>query len=68
MVRDPDEIEIIRDLRARLSDVERVSVSRWGRHPHVTADPSPLVDGLVWIRSDLGQLCFRAAGVTRRVP
>jgi hypothetical protein len=66
--RDPDEIGILTDLRHGLDELRKNTVSRWGRVPHVTADPSPLVDGQVWMRSDLGQLCFRVGGVTKRVP
>jgi len=32
--------------------------------PHVSADPDVLSNGMVWVRSDLAKLRFRAAGAT----
>lgn len=64
MIRDPDLVQIIDKLQTDLDALKANVVSRWGRVPHVPADPAALVDGMVWIRSgDLG-LRFRANGQT----
>lgn len=62
--RDPDGIDIIRAARTGLDDLKKLVISRWGRVPHVAADPASPPDGAVWIRSDLRRFRFRANGLT----
>jgi hypothetical protein len=54
----------VRRLRA---DVDRLLTLRRGRLEHRTTDPAAEEGVDVWIRDDLGQLCYRAGGVVRRV-
>lgn len=52
----------------RLRAVEAVGSVR-AVVPAVTADPSPLAKGMVWVRSDLDKLCWTKDGATvTRVP
>lgn len=37
------------------------------RVPAIGGDPITPLDGMVWVRQDTGQLCYRVAGVTKRV-
>lgn len=62
--RDPDGTDILGQVRDGLADLKANVISRWGRVPHVATDPTSLADGMAWIRSDTGQLRFRANGVT----
>jgi hypothetical protein len=62
--RDPDLTQIVRDLRKGVDDVKRNSISRWGRIPHLTVDPTSPPDGSEWIRDDLHELRYRANGTT----
>ena len=62
--RDPDEIQYLKKLRSDLDELTATYISRWGRVPHVAADPASPPDGAVWTRSDLNQLRYRSNGVT----
>lgn len=63
-VRDPDLVQVIDDLQRRLAALEANVVSRWGRVPHVAADPATPADGQVWIRSDDKGSRYRTNGTT----
>jgi hypothetical protein len=63
--RDPDLVQVIDNLQTRLAALEANVVSRWGRVPHVATDPATLADGMAWVRSDNGQLRWRANGATQ---
>lgn len=62
--RDPDLVQIIDNLQTRLAALEANTVSRWGRVPHVAADPATLADGQVWLRSDDKTMRYRANSTT----
>lgn len=62
--RDPDLVQIIGRLDRDLGELQRQVDARWGRVPHVAADPATPPDGGEWIRSDTGNLHWRANGVT----
>jgi len=66
--RDVDFLAAIRRLERELEELQASANGRFGMVPHMSADPSPMRDGMVWIRSDLGKLSFRVAGVTTRLP
>lgn len=59
-----DPMEALRAVADRLGALERTRFAL----PVYTADPATPQEGEAWVRSDLGQLCFRVAGVTKRVP
>lgn len=61
--RDPDLDQIIDNLKDRLAALEANTVSRWGRGPHIAADPVTPPDGAFWIRTS-GEWRYRANGVT----
>lgn len=67
-IRDPDEVQVIRSLRADLKELAATVVGRWGRVPYVAADPASTPDGSVWIRSDDRGLRYRAASATATLP
>lgn len=62
--RDPDHIQLLRQLRAQGDDLKKTAISRWGRVPILTADPATLTDGMIWTRSDLASIRARINGVT----
>lgn len=64
MSRDGDIIEIVRSVRDELGNLKANVISRWGRIPHVSADPPSPPDGAVWVRSGDGGYRYRANGVT----
>lgn len=50
--RDPDLTQVVKGLMGGLADLKANVISRWGRVPHVAADPASPPDGAVWVRSD----------------
>ena len=50
--RDPDQIEIIRSLLARVTQLEQTVTGRWGQIPHVSTDPTTPLNGAIWLRDD----------------
>lgn len=62
--RDPDLLQIIDKATGDIAALQANVISRWGRVPHVAADPASPPDGGLWIRSDNGNLSWRANGVT----
>ena len=65
-IRDPDSTQVIASLVDGLAALKANVISRWGRIPHVAADPTSPPDGSVWIRSDTGNLNWRANGTTQQ--
>lgn len=59
-----DPMEALRLLERRVEALERVRPTV----PAYTADPVAPQEGEHWVRTDLAQLCFQVAGVTKRVP
>lgn len=62
--RDPDLLQILDRLTTGLAELKANVISRWGRIPHTAADPASPPDGSTWIRSDNGNLSWRANAVT----
>ena len=50
--RDPDQTTIIRQLRTELAALKSTVIGRWGRVPHLSADPASPPNGSLWIRDD----------------
>ena len=62
--RDPDLVQIVEKGTDDLAALKANVISRWGRVPYLTADPTSPPDGSVWVRSDDGSLRWRSGGVT----
>lgn len=59
----PDAYAQLRELRARLEALARARVTL----PYIAADPTVLVNGMAWVRSDTHQLCYVSGGVVKRL-
>ena len=66
--RDPDMVQTVKGLRQDLDAHRQTLISKWGRVPILTADPTSPPDGSIWSRSDTGELRYQSAGGTIALP
>lgn len=64
--REMDLARILADFARRGDTLQGQVVANQGYLPHVDEDPEAQ-DGLAWIRSDTGELCWRSNGVVHRL-
>ena len=60
--RDPDLRQMMVDIDKRLRKLEQAPIFQV---PRVTADPTPIINGMVWYRTDLNTFRGYVAGVVR---
>lgn len=58
---------LVRFIEGSLQELSRLVDSRFGKVPVLSSDPATPEDGMIWIRSDTGQLCWRVSNTTKRI-